>query len=47
MVHSDMIVGDYVQIDDEVFRVTGIDDNTLTVNRCQLGTNAATHSERG
>ena len=45
MVHSDVNVNDYVQIDDEVVKVTDIADDILTIDRHQLDTSAADHSK--
>jgi len=37
-------VNDYIRIDDEILRVTGITGDDLTVTRAQLGTTAAAHT---
>ena len=37
------LVGDWIQIDSEVMKVTAVSTNTLTITRGQLGTTAATH----
>ena len=37
-------VNDYIRIDDEILRVTGIAGDDLTVTRAQLGTTAAAHT---
>ena len=38
------MVGDYIRIENEVMRVTGVSTNTLTVERGVLGSTIATHT---
>jgi len=38
------MVGDFIRVGNEIFEVTGISTNTLTVKRGQLGSTAASHS---
>lgn len=39
------LVGDWIKIDSEVMKVTGVSTNTLTITRGQLGTSAASHTD--
>jgi len=39
------IVGDWLQIDSEIVKVTARSTNTLTITRAQLGTSAASHND--